>query len=112
MMNRKAIFHVRTEAQATAQQASDDLTTFLTQFGISTDDFTVYEFGNEIQLRYASPEVQKAIIALLAWDQFVQKNATTSPQQMPEFAGSPKVDVQRLIHRRFDIGQESIPIEL
>ena len=103
-LNRRAIVQVRTGLQATAQQVRDDLTAFLTEFGISPDDFAVYdfaayEFENEIQLRSASPEVQTAIIALLAWDHFVQKSATISMKPITEFAGSPGVDINRLVIR-------------
>ncbi|MCA9011945.1 MAG: hypothetical protein KDB01_19470 [Planctomycetaceae bacterium] len=111
-MNRKAIFQVRTDLPATSQQAIDDLTVFLTEFGISADDYALYEFENEIQLRYDSPDVQKAVIGLIAWDQFVRKSATTPLKQIPEFAGSSKVDVNRLMNRRFTIDERSIPVEV
>lgn len=110
-MNRQSVFRVDTDRQATAAQAIEDLTAFLTGCGIAPTDYTLHQSQSDHgrYLAYHSEAVEAAVLALLGWNNLTRSGGTVSTRDFKQLKGYPNVDVSLLAKRRFAVTPRSVP---
>ncbi len=110
-MNRQSVFRVDTDRQATAAQAIEDLTAFLTGCGIAPTEYALSQSQSDhgLYLTYHSETVEAAVLTLLAWDKLTRNGDSVSTRDFRQLPGYPNVDVSLLAKRRFAVIPRSEP---